>query len=226
MKIIAFDLEACNRYVPGSIFSVGVVEADWNFTIIDKYSILINPETKFVTKFRKPIEFNIDEKSLKNEPNFYNIYPRLKQLFSEKALFIAHSISNDVRMLNYACKRYHLPSFKFDFICSQMIYSIHNNLSDGIGLDNAGIAINASFTHHQSDEDAMMALKIIEYICKIKNCTLDELIEEYGIKYGTLRNFEVNLMKSTLLEEQRIVRKQERIKLKEAESNNTQISSD
>jgi len=212
MKIIAFDLEACNRYVPGSIFSVGIAEADFDFNLLDKYNILINPETKFVTKFRKPIDFNVDEKALKNEKNFKDTYPRLKELFSQDALYLAHSISNDVRMLNLACKRYSLPSFKFKFICSQLLYSIYSDTADAIGLDNAGLLINADFTHHLADEDAMMSLKLVEYICRMKNCGLNDLIYEYGITYGSLKNFEIKPMHSTVLDDQRLKRKQERLK--------------
>ena len=57
MQFLAIDLEACNRYVKGSVFSVGYVLADENFQVIAKEDIVINPKCRFVAKFRKPIEF-------------------------------------------------------------------------------------------------------------------------------------------------------------------------
>jgi DNA polymerase-3 subunit epsilon len=214
MKLIAFDLEACNRYVPGSIFSVGVVEADFNFNIKDKYNILINPETKFVTKFRKPIEFNVDEKALRDKKNFFTAYKSLKKLFNQDAVFMAHSISNDIRMLNCACKRYNMPSFHFKFICSQMLYSIYSNTSEGIGLNDAGILMGTEFVHHNAEEDALISIKLVEYICKMKKVSLNELLIEYGVEFGSLKNFQITHMQSTLLDEQRRVRKLERIREK------------
>lgn len=215
MRLIAFDLEACNRYVPGSIFSIGIVEADDSFKVYKKYNIFINPETKFVTKFRKPIEFNVDEKTLKEELNFPKIYNQIRDLFSQDAIYLAHSVSNDIRMLNYACKRYGLPSLKFNFICSQMIYSVFSNTEDGIGLNNAGEIINVPFMHHQSDEDALISLKLVEFICTKKNMTLNELINDYGITFGSLNNFEIKLMHSSVLDYQRqerkILRQQEKL---------------
>jgi DNA polymerase-3 subunit epsilon len=173
---------------------------------------LINPETRFVTKFRKPIEFNIDEKALKKEKNFRDSYSALKALFSQDALFIAHSINNDIRMLNLACKRYNMPSFKFKFICSQMLYSIFSDTADGIGLDIAAEKIGEEFKHHMADEDALMSLKLVKYICGMKGLTLSELLDEYGVNYGSLRNFEIRLMHSKSLDEQRLKRKEERKK--------------
>lgn len=211
MRLIAFDLEACNRYVPGSIFSIGIVESDLQFNIKKRYNILINPETKFVTKFRKPIEFNVNQNELKNKPNFKKAYTKLNKIFNKDAIFIAHSISNDIRMLNYACKRYKLPSFNFQFICSQMIYSIYSNIEDNIGLNNAADLININFHHHMAEEDAFISMKIIEFICKVKNCSFNNLIKDYKITYGKLYNFQISLMKSEKLNEQRKIRKEKRL---------------
>lgn len=228
MKIIAFDLEACNRYVPGSIFSIGIVEANDIFNITSKYTLLINPETKFVTKFRKPIEFDIDEKALKNEPNFESIYPNIVELFSQDALYLAHSISNDLRMINYACKRYRLPSLKFKYICSQMLYSIFSDTSDGIGLSDAATLINSEFHHHYAEDDALMSLKLVEYICRIKGVSLIELLEEYNVSYGELKDYNILPMRSEMLDNQRDRRKKarEEDKKKKIEDNGDQIAID
>lgn len=214
MKLIAFDIEACNRYVQGSIFSIGVVEADINFKIIDKYEILINPETKFATKFRKPINFDIDINHLKSMPNFKESFSRLNKLFSQDAIYVAHATSNDVRMLIAACKRNKLPSFKFNFICSQTLFSIFANLEQGIGLDKAGELLSHEFMHHKADEDALVSLKLVKYICNQKGMTINELLIDYGIELGILENNNVKLMKSSLLDKQRNVRRKIRLKEK------------
>lgn len=209
MKLIAFDIEACNRYVPGSIFSIGVIESNYQFDVLNRYNILINPETKFVTKFRKPIDFNIDRSSLKCEKNFVALYPALKELFDSDALFLAHSITNDIRMLNLACKRYRLPSFKFKFICSQILYSIYSNTPDGIGLDSAAELISENFVHHLADEDALLSLKLVQYICKTQGVSLEELLNLYEVIFGSVSRFDIKPMQSQVLNTQRQKRKEE-----------------
>ena len=59
MKYLSVDLEACNMFVKGSVFSVGMVLADENFNIIFKRNYWINPLCRFAMKFRKPIDFKI-----------------------------------------------------------------------------------------------------------------------------------------------------------------------
>jgi DNA polymerase III epsilon subunit-like protein len=190
---------------------MGVVESDENFNIIRKYTVLFDPETRFVTKFRKPINFDVDEKALKGEKSFSESYPFLREFFDRDALFLAHAATNDGRMLNYACKRYHLPPLDYVFICSQMIYSVFADVEDGIGLEVVAELMGEEFIHHNAEEDAYMSLKLVKYICAIKNMTLSELLSEYGISYGRVKNYEIKMMRSEALDAQRAIRKAERI---------------
>lgn len=211
MRFLAIDLEACNMYVKGSVFSIGAVCADENFNVLWKRDILINPKCKFATKFRKPIEFSIDREIIKDMPTFSEQYDSLQELFSGDTLILAHSANNDMYMLNSACKRAGMPPFKFDFICTQTIYSAVYDVQNGIGLDRAAEMLELNFTHHKADDDAEMALYLLKYCCEYLQCNYTELEKKLGITRGSIANYEMKPMRSLALDQLRKARKIEHI---------------
>ncbi|NCA67933.1 MAG: ASCH domain-containing protein [Clostridia bacterium] len=226
MHFLAIDLEACNMYVKGSVFSIGVVCADENFNILFKRDILINPKCKFVTKFRKPIEFSIDKESIKDMPTLLEQYESLSELFAGDNIILAHSANNDMYMLNAACKRADVPPFKFEFICTQTIYSAVYDVQNGIGLDAAAERLSLNFTHHKADDDAEMALFLLKNCCDYMQCDYNELEKKLGITRGSIDNYDMKPMKCKALEQLRNAHKLEYINsqkklLKEIKKNNS-----
>ncbi|MBQ7652796.1 MAG: hypothetical protein IJS93_00265 [Clostridia bacterium] len=204
---LAIDLEACNKYVKGSVFSIGVVGADDNFNVLFKRDIIINPHCKFCTNFRKPIEFSVSKEDVKNAPDIRALYGEIKQLLygdgNTDIVILAHSANNDVFMLNMALKRAGLPPLKYRYICTQMIYSAVFDVMDGVGLDRAAKEMNIDFIHHKADEDAEMALEILKECCAKMECTYPELEEKLGIVRGECDNYDYTQMRCAKLEKLR-----------------------
>lgn len=196
MRFLSIDLEACNRYIIGSVFSIGVVEADENFNITHKEDIIINPNCKFCTNFRKPIVFAVTQDEVKQAPALCEVYPRLKEMLSGDVVVMAHSANNDMNMLNEACKRAKLPPLKFRFICTQMIYSAVYDVMTGIGLDKVADDLHLTFYHHKADDDAEMALALLKSCCETMNCTYLELEKKLGITRGYTHNYTFEPMRS------------------------------
>lgn len=207
---MSIDLEACNRYVKGSVFSIGVVEADEDFNILYKEDIIINPKCKFVAKFRKPIEFSVTKEQAESAQTFAEQYDKIKALFEGDKIIMAHSANNDMFMLNEACKRARVPALKFEYICTQMIYSAIYDVMNGIGLDKAAEELGLTFTHHKADDDAEMALRLLQSCLEKTGCTYPQLEKKLGIKKGRMSNYDFIPMRCAKLEKLRKLHKQEK----------------
>lgn len=210
MQFLAIDLEACNRYVKGSVFSVGYVLADENFNVLKKEDIIINPKCKFVAKFRKPIEFSVTKEQAEAAPTLAEQYDKIAALFGRDTIVLAHSANSDMSMLNEACKRARVPAFKFKYICTQMIYSAIYDVMNGIGLDKAAEEMHVTFTHHKADDDALMALLLLKSCCEKMGCTYLQLEKQLGIKRGINQNYTFTPMRCIKLEKLRTQHRQEK----------------
>ena len=210
MRFLSIDLEACNRYVKGSVFSIGVVEADEHFNIIHKEDIIINPHCRFVTKFRKPIEFSVSREEVQKAPSLQQLYDKIAGLFKEDTIVMAHSANNDMFMLNEACKRARVPALQFEFICTQMIYSAIYDVMNGIGLDRAAEELHLTFQHHKADDDAFMALMLLKSCLEKMGCTYAELEQKLGIKRGRCADYTFEPMRCAKLEKLRRMHRQQK----------------
>lgn len=209
MRFLSIDLEACNKYIKGSVFSIGVVLADDQFNIIYKEDILVNPHCKFNTNFRKPIKFSVTPEDVAKAPDLREVYPKLLDLFAGDTVIMAHSANNDMFMLNEACKRAKLPPFDFKYICTQMIYSAVYDVMTGIGLDKAVEDLNLTFNHHKADDDAEMALALLKKCCHTMGVSYPELEKVLGIKRGHNHNYIFEHMQCNHLDELRKMHKEE-----------------
>ena len=215
MDFLAIDLEACNTYVKGSVFSIGIVCADENFKVKYKRNILINPKCKVAMHFRKPIEFHIDMADLANKPTISDYYAELKEIFSGDVLVLAHSANNDMYMLNHALRRAGLKPFKFQYICSQVIYSAVYDYPTGIGLDKVSEDLHIGFTHHLADDDAEMCLYLLKHCMEKMGCnSYAELETKLKIQRGHVENYELFPMRSGYLDALRVQHRIEKAKAK------------
>ncbi len=210
MQYLAIDLEACNRYVKGSVFSVGYVLADENFNVLKKEDIIINPKCRFVAKFRKPIEFSVTKEQAEAAPTLAEQYDKIAALFGKDTVVLAHSANSDMYMLNEACKRARVPALKFRYICTQMIYSAIYDVMNGIGLDKAAEEMGVTFTHHKADDDALMALLLLKSCCEKMGCTYLQLEKQLGIKRGYNQNYSFTPMYCAKLEKLRKMHRQQK----------------
>lgn len=194
----------------GSVFSVGYVLADENFNILHKEDIVINPKCRFVTKFRKPIEFSVTKEEAEAAPTFAERYEYIASLFRPDTIVLAHSANSDMFMLNEACKRARVPALKFKYICTQMIYSAIYDVMDGVGLAQATEEMHVEFKHHKADDDALMALLLLKSCCEKMGCTYLQMEKQLGIKRGINQNYDYTPMRCIKLEKLRNLHRQEK----------------
>ena len=212
MKYLSVDLEACNMFVKGSVFSCGMVLADENFNIIFKRNYWINPLCRFAMKFRKPIDFKVNKSDLEDKPTFAEVRDELASYLEEKdTIVMAHSANNDMFMFNEACKRAHVKPFEFRFICTQMIYSAVYDVENGVGLDKVSVQLGRTteFTHHQADDDSEMALYLLQHCMLKTGLSYKEMLKRYGITPGRMSGGSFTPMRCAELGRLRARRKQQ-----------------
>ena len=108
------------------ICAFGYIVCDENFNILEKEDILINPRGRFELTDRKgekgivlPYEYG----DFKKQPPFPKVYDKIKRLLEDRdSIVLGHAVLNDVKYLNLETKRFNLPSFKFEFADSQLIF--------------------------------------------------------------------------------------------------------
>lgn len=181
MRYLVFDIECCDG---AHICEFGYVIANENFEIIEKDVMLINPEMPFNLKGRgnsDDITLFYSNEEYYSSPTFPSKYKFIKSLLeTPDQIVIGHAISNDIRFLRTACKRYDLStSMKFNFIDSQKVYEEFTNKKSGTSLENAETALNLPKPeyHHRSDEDAKLTLGLIQAVCEAMEANINELMQ-------------------------------------------------
>ena len=195
MKYLAFDIEAANGFNPASICSIGIVIADENFEILRKENLWINPRSKYNLNGTRPnvgIDLHLDKKLLEKSPDFKGRYEEIKSLLTAPdTIVLGHAVDSDVRMLNAATKKYNLPCINFEFICSQLLYKCFKGDINVKGLDKIADELGLQFQQHYSDEDALMSMLTLKFLCQTTKKTVDELLKEYNIRRGLNKDFEI-----------------------------------
>lgn len=201
MNLVFFDIECAsvNKY-SAKICAFGYVVCDEKFNIIKKEDLLINPRGKFHLTDRKGdkgIVLPYQYSEFKNYAPFIKVYPFIKSLLEDKNnIVLGHSTMNDVKYLNLETKRYKLPSFKFSFSDSQLIYMCHiEDFTRQFGLEHAanalGVQLDTDFTAHRAVDDAYATMRVVEAMCKAKECGYSDLIKLYGVTDGRISNYNI-----------------------------------
>lgn len=195
MNYLAFDIEAANGYNPASICSVGIVVADEQFNILRKQNLWINPKSKYNLNGTRPnvgIDLHLDQALIERSPDFSQRYDEICALLTDKdTIVLGHAVDSDVRMLNAACKKYKLPCINFRFVCSQLLYKCFKDDKNVMGLDKIATELGLQFQQHFSDEDAMMSLFTLQYLCNETGLDVEGLLSKYNVRWGENKNFEI-----------------------------------
>ena len=195
MEYVFFDIEcACVYKNVAKICVFGYCVADENFNIIKKEDILINPNGKFHLTDRggDGIVLPYDYEDFKKYPDFKKFYPRIRELLEgeDKTVF-GHAAINDVKYLNLETKRYRLPSFRLRFADTQVLYMAMTETFDRqAGLESLTQIFEIDYTPHCAADDAYATMRIAQEMCEKENCTLPELLEKYGIRFGRIENYQ------------------------------------
>ncbi len=201
MKNLVFiDVEASYSRDISSVCCVSLILVD-HLTLkeIEKTTYFINSEMIYDNYGKTArVDIGINPQDLKHAPNLKKRYNQLKKYLNNKYFIVGHAIDNDIRMLNAATKKYNLEKFEFKFFCSQMLYRLFKGDKNNKSLDKIAAELNESFTHHHCEEDVLMSLKTIRYICNSLNLTLEEVLRKYHINLGENKKEEVKEITSKL----------------------------
>ena len=197
MNLVFFDIECASvNKTTAKICAFGYVVCDEKFNIIKKEDVLINPRGGFHLTDRKgnrglvlPYQYS----EFKKYPPFNQVYPFIKSLLEDKdAVVLGHSILNDVKYLNLETNRFHLPSFDFRFLDSQLMFmSYSGDYSRQCGLEHIAVDLGVEFTPHRAVDDAYATMRVVEAICKAEGCTFNELVKRYGLNRGRIKNYNI-----------------------------------
>ncbi len=197
MKFVFFDIECAGvRKFYAKICVFGYVVCDEKFNIIEKCDLLINPQGRFELTDRKgekgiilPYEYGI----FKKQPTFQQVYPKIKSLLEDgETRVLGHAVLNDVKYLNLETRRFRLPSFRFSFADSQLLFmSSINDFSHQFGLEHIANELGVEFTPHRAVDDAYATMRVVQAMCERYGCDLDGLCKELGFTYGKIENYTV-----------------------------------
>jgi DNA polymerase III epsilon subunit-like protein len=187
------DLEASNAFSRSSVCCIGLLRTDRQLNIINEELILVNPKDSFNLHHDiRGLDIGFTKADFKDKPTFDKVYGYLADTyFTKDTMVIGHAMLNDVRMLNAVCRKYKLPAFEFEFMCTQMLYKFHRGLKTVMSLAVIAGELNEEFHNHRADEDAKMSYLTLKRIVEESGKNLEELIEEYNIKKGEVKKGEV-----------------------------------
>lgn len=197
MNLVFFDIECASvNKTTAKICAFGYVVADENFNIIKKEDILINPRGGFHLTDRKGdkgLVLPYAYEDFKNYPPFPKVFGFIKALLEDKNnIVLGHSTMNDVKYLNLETKRFKLPPFKFSFSDSQLIYMAYiNDYTRQMGLGAIAGELGVEFTPHRAADDAYATMRVVEAMCKARNCDYFTLVKQLEVTDGKIKNFNV-----------------------------------
>ena len=197
MKLVFFDIECAGVHKTyAKICAFGYIVCDENFNILEKEDILINPRGRFELTDRKgekgivlPYEYG----DFKKQPPFPKVYDKIKRLLEDRdSIVLGHAVLNDVKYLNLETKRFNLPSFKFEFADSQLIFmTLKNDFSHQFGLEHIAAELGVDFTPHRAVDDAYATMRVVEAMCATKDCHYPELASILGFSNGKIENYSI-----------------------------------
>ena len=195
MKYVFFDIEcACVYKNVAKICVFGYCVCDEQFHILQKEDILINPNGKFHLTDRggEGLILPYDYDDFKKYPDFKAFYDKIKALLEDKDSYVfGHAAINDVKYLCLETKRYKLPSFSFRFADTQILYMAMTETYDRqAGLESLTQIFEIDSTPHCAADDAYATMRIAQEMCCKEQCSLDELLKKYSIRFGKIENYQ------------------------------------
>ena len=194
MRYLSFDIECCDGK---HICEFGYIITNDKFKVIKKDVFIINPDKPFALtgrKDHKDLTLFFPEETYFNSPLFTDCYDKIKTLLeAPNQIIVGYAIKNDIAFLRTACKRYGLNPLNFNFFDSQKLYSEYANDKEGISLETAAniFGLEKPQYLHKSDDDALLAIRLVEQICMALEMTLQDVMELCPAACGKSHNFNI-----------------------------------
>jgi len=170
-KYLFFDIECADGY---NICAFGYVITDYNFNVLLKEDIKINPKKKVLMEGRRPTDdfhLGYTDTDLVNEQVFSDKYQKIKNLLeNHNYIVIGHSVDSDSKFLRNACKESKLRYIKFKALDIQKIFKFWKKSSQQSALKNIGIELGVDFNeeNHTGLSGAILTMECFKALrCKI-----------------------------------------------------------
>lgn len=181
MKILFFDMEFANGKIPGSIYSMGYLMTDENFTVIRQpVDLLMNPDAPW----NEYVETHIlayPKETIESAPKFPELYESICELFAEADIAVGFAVNNDLRALRKNCERYGLEPIRFRALDMEKLcrkQEEHKN-AHGLGGYVTAWCGEEPDNRHRSDGDALATMMLFRAICQAKHATPDMMLTVY-----------------------------------------------
>ena len=181
MKILFFDMEFANGKVPGSIYSIGYLITDENFTVLQgPTDLLINPDAEWNDYVEKNI-LAYPKADVEAAPRFPLLYDTVCELFESVDLAVGFAVNNDVRALRKNCERYGLPPIRYKAFDTERLCRAMEEHKEAHGLGGYYTAWcgEAPDNQHRSDGDAIATMRLFGKICEVKHVTSEMMTIAY-----------------------------------------------
>ena len=163
MKLVGLDFETANPR-NGSICAAGITIMQ-NGEIIEKREWLIRPHRTLDWMLPAFTEIHgIGYYDLRRSPEFFEIWPAIKNLIERGECVVIHNAAFDLRHLHAVMDIYHMPPFSFDYICSLAVCRNLFPEMNSHSLDVMAKHFNIEFQHHDALEDAIACATIVSQI--------------------------------------------------------------
>mgnify|MGYP001053935716 CR=1 FL=1 len=202
MKVIALDFECANTFAYYSICWTGIVVSNENLEEKEIISQKCNPTVG--SFFAGKINFPFTIKDLRKEKVFKCNHRFLTDLLTEDTLVIGHAINNDISMLIAACLKFRIKMPTFNYIDSNVVYSVYKNEFKETSLKTIADEFGIEYVEHDPSEDARATLAAVREIAKRENTDLNGLIEKYGIVVGKVKNMHAYKTYSTKMNDKTV----------------------
>lgn len=183
MNFIAIDFETANSE-RSSPCEIGLVIVE-DFQIVEKKSFLIRPKENYFDFYNTYLH-GIDERMVKNEPEFDKIYKEIKPYF-ESYPIIAHNASFDISVLRHTLDLYEIEYPETIYSCT---YQMSREALKGLfslKLDSVCNHFGITLNHHRALPDAEACAEIALRIFKEKEIqNFNEINHKFNLRIGKL----------------------------------------
>ncbi len=182
MNYLFFDIECCDG---AHICEFGYVLCDQGFNVIQRQTLLINPEEKFRLSARNDgsgLKLTFSHKEYYSSPKFPKRYQIIKNIIEAQGqLILGHSVKNDALFLKTACERYQKPILNFEFYDTQRIFSGMFSSVGALSLEKIAqeLGIEILQNLHKSEDDAYLTMLVAKRLCETRGCGLVELLADF-----------------------------------------------
>ena len=176
-NVVTLDIETTGFGIDDEIIDIAIVDIQGRIRL----NTLVQCQRASIPKEAKAVH-HINELMLRNAPTFPHIWDRLMQFLTAREIVI-YNAEYDLRMLQQAAQRYHLPMPELHVHCLMKSYSAYvGQLSSGEGYRNMKLAAACLHFHipqpnaHRALPDAQAALHLLKGLAVRTN------VKEEGIQ--------------------------------------------